>query len=176
VDSFESPKALEAIRKTEPDLFVFAGGAILRAPLLVIPRLGTLNAHMGLLPFYRGMNVAEWACFHGDQQGCSVHLIDPGIDTGDILVARPIGIDGIRSISALRAKIDEAQMALLGDVVQYVTRVGSLPPRRSQAADEGRQFFRMHGELLELLERDLASGDAEAGRLEESEPVVSLSR
>jgi folate-dependent phosphoribosylglycinamide formyltransferase PurN len=176
VDSFESPKALEAIRKTEPDLFVFAGGAILRAPLLAIPRLGTLNAHMGLLPFYRGMNVAEWACFHGDQQGCSVHLIDPGIDTGDILVARPIGIDGIRSISALRAKIDEAQMALLGDVVQYVTRVGSLPPRRSQAADEGRQFFRMHGELLELLERDLASGDAEAGRLEESEPVVSLSR
>jgi folate-dependent phosphoribosylglycinamide formyltransferase PurN len=176
VDSFESPAALEAIGKTAPDLFVFAGGAILRAPLLAIPHLGTLNAHMGLLPFYRGMNVAEWACFHGDDVGCSVHLIDPGIDTGDILVVRRVETDGVRSVSALRARVDETQMALLSDVVQYVVRSGVLPPGRSQTPDEGRQFFRMHGELLAILERQLASNDSEAARIPEGEPAVSVWR
>lgn len=158
VDSFDSPDALQAIRDLKPDLFVFAGGAILRGPLLAIPRLGTLNAHMGLLPFYRGMNVAEWACFHGDAVGCTVHLIDPGIDTGEILCVRPVPIDGARSVAALRDAVDDAQMTLLGEVVGYVTKTGVLPPGRRQTPVEGRQFFRMHQELVERLEAELTSG------------------
>jgi folate-dependent phosphoribosylglycinamide formyltransferase PurN len=160
VDSFDSVEALDAIKRVQPDLFVFAGGAILRAPLLAIPRLGTLNAHMGVLPFYRGMNVAEWACFHGDIVGCSVHLIDPGIDTGDILCVRPVSTVGARSVAAVRDRVDETQLQLLGEVVRYVVSTGTLPPRRSQTASEGRQFFRMHGDLVEVLERELSIGDA----------------
>jgi hypothetical protein len=110
-----------------------------------------------MLPFYRGMNVAEWACFHGDPVGCSVHLIDPGIDTGDILCVRAVPAAGIRS-----AAVDEAQIAVLGEVVRYITATGMLPPRRPQAPAEGRQFFRMHGDLLAVLERELASGEAPA--------------
>ena len=176
VDSLESPQALDAIRALQPDLFVFAGGAILRAPLLAIPRLGTLNAHMGLLPFYRGMNVAEWACFHGDRVGCSVHLIDAGIDTGDIICARPVPTEGARSIPALRARVDEEQVALLGEVVRYVTASGALPPRRPQAAGEGRQFFRMHDDLLAMLERELASGDTTPVGVNDRMAAVSVSR
>ena len=54
VDSLDSRAALDAIAQLRPDLFVFAGGAILRAPLLAIPKLGTLNAHMGILSFIAG--------------------------------------------------------------------------------------------------------------------------
>jgi folate-dependent phosphoribosylglycinamide formyltransferase PurN len=160
VDSFDSPHALDAIKRLQPDLFVFAGGAILRAPLLALPRLGPLNAHMGLLPFYRGMNVAEWACFHGDLVGCSVHLIDPGIDTGDIICVRPVSTENARGIAAVRDRVDEAQLQLLGEVVRYVASVGTLPPRRSQTPAEGRQFFRMHSALLDIVERELASGES----------------
>jgi folate-dependent phosphoribosylglycinamide formyltransferase PurN len=175
VDSLESPEALEAIAKLRPDLFVFAGGAILRAPLLSIPRLGTLNAHMGLLPFYRGMNVAEWAAFHGDPVGCSVHLIDRGIDTGDILCVRPVALDGIRTVTALRDRVDESQMALLSETVRFVVRTGTLPPGRSQAPGEGRQFFRMHGDLLQALERELSS-TAPASEPGEALSALSVSR
>jgi folate-dependent phosphoribosylglycinamide formyltransferase PurN len=160
LDSFESPEALGALARLHPDLFVFAGGPILRAALLSIPRLGTVNAHMGLLPFYRGMNVAEWARFHGDTVGCSVHLMDPGIDTGDILCTRPVETTGVRTVAELRHKVGEAQLDLLRDTVRYVARTGALPPRRWQSVDEGRQFFSMHPELLELLERELESSAA----------------
>jgi folate-dependent phosphoribosylglycinamide formyltransferase PurN len=159
VDSLDSGPALDAIRKLQPDLCVFAGGGILRAPLLAIPRLGTLNAHMGLLPFYRGMNVAEWARFHGDPVGCSVHLIDSGIDTGDILCVRHVSTAGARSIEQLRRLVDQAQIILLGEVVRYVISSGTLPPGRAQSRNEGRQFFRMHRDLADLLERELAAGN-----------------
>jgi folate-dependent phosphoribosylglycinamide formyltransferase PurN/rhamnogalacturonyl hydrolase YesR len=172
VDSFHSESGLRAITALEPDLFVFAGGAILRAPLLAIPRLGTLNAHMGILPFYRGMNVAEWAFFHGDVVGCSVHLIDAGIDTGDIVCVRPVSIDGVRSVAELRDRVDDAQMSLLGEVVRYVTSVGQLPPLRRQSAAEGRQYFRMHHALRSLLERELASWPGD--RASQAESALSV--
>jgi methionyl-tRNA formyltransferase len=158
VDSLESADALEKIRALTPDLFVFAGGAILRRPLLAIPRLGTLNAHMGLLPCYRGMNVVEWACFNGDPIGCSVHQIDPGIDTGDILCIRTVSVDGVRSVAELRRRVDDAQLALLGEVVQFVSASGALPPARRQTPAEGRQYFRMHDDLIRLLEHELETG------------------
>jgi folate-dependent phosphoribosylglycinamide formyltransferase PurN len=176
VASLESPQALDAIRALQPDLFVFAGGAILRGPLLALPRLGTLNAHMGLLPFYRGMNVAEWAAFHGDPVGCSVHLIDPGIDTGDILCVREVSTDGLKSVSALRSAVDDAQVTLLGEVFRYVAASGALPPRRAQAPAEGRQFFRMHPDLVARLERELASGLSSPAAVPEALAVAGASR
>jgi folate-dependent phosphoribosylglycinamide formyltransferase PurN len=170
VDSLDSADTLERIRALTPDVFVFAGGAILRRPLLEIPRLGTLNAHMGLLPFYRGMNVVEWASFHGDPIGCSVHQIDPGIDTGDILCIRSVSVDGARSVAELRQRVDDAQLALLGEVVRFVIASGALPPARSQSPAEGRQYFRMHDELIRLLERELETG----GRVPAQEPELRL--
>jgi folate-dependent phosphoribosylglycinamide formyltransferase PurN len=174
VDALDTPEALGKISALEPDLFVFAGGAILREPLLKIPRLGTLNAHMGLLPFYRGMNVVEWACFHGDAVGCSVHLIDTGIDTGDILCVRPVPFRGVHSVYALRERVDAAQMELLGEVVRYVTVSGQLPPRRRQSPDEGRQFFRMHHELVRLVEQELASDLVTRDHTGPSEPQPAV--
>src|SRR4029079_17384318 len=48
--------SLAAVRALQPDLAVYAASEILRRSLLEVPCLGTLNAHMGLLPRYRGMN------------------------------------------------------------------------------------------------------------------------
>jgi len=157
VESLETPRALEALRKLKPDLAIHAGAGILRKPVLAIPRLGTLNAHMGILPAYRGMNVAEWAAFNGGPVGCTVHLIDPGIDTGDILCARQVDLEGISSIAQLRAAVDREQIALLGEAVQYATNLGALPPQVAQEKQQGRQFFVMHADLRKILEEKLQS-------------------
>jgi folate-dependent phosphoribosylglycinamide formyltransferase PurN len=157
VETLTSPAALEAVAALSPDLLVHAGAGIIRLPLLRLSRLGMVNAHMGLLPFYRGMNVTEWAAFNGDPIGCTVHLIDQGIDTGDIVVVHPVDACGATDIASLRASVDAAQVELLGEVVGYVAAMGELPPCRSQRAEEGRQFFAMHGELAKQLEIELAS-------------------
>lgn len=162
VGPLDSDEAAAAIGSLRPDLAIYAGAGILRAPILRIPRLGTLNAHMGLLPQYRGMNVAEWARFHGDPVGCSVHLIDPGIDTGDILCVRAVDTRRARSIRELRDIVDEAQIALLGEVVRWILATGELPPRRPQRPDEGLQFFRMHAAIAAVLEAELSAEAAGA--------------
>jgi len=148
----DSEDAIRAVRALEPDVAIHAGAGILRSEILAVPRLGTLNAHMGILPRQRGMNVSEWARLLGEPVGCSVHLIDPGIDTGEIVCCRTVPIAGARSIAELRALVNEAQIALLGEVVRYVCETGKLPPRRAQRAEEGRQYFVMHPELRAVLE------------------------
>src|SRR5262249_55675223 len=82
----------ETLQSWQVDLLILAGAPILRAPILAIPRLGTLNAHHGALPRFRGMNVIEWAVLEGFAPALSVHFVDPGVDTGDIIVTEPVSL------------------------------------------------------------------------------------
>jgi hypothetical protein len=143
---------------TAPDVQVAAGCGILRAPALAAARLGTLNAHMGILPRYRGMNVAEWAALEGGRVGITVHLVDTGIDTGDLLLVRTVDVAGCDSIAALRARVDAAQLEALAATLAYVAASGELPRRYPQPRDLGRQYFPMHADLKAILERKLARG------------------
>ncbi len=152
-----SEEAVAAVRSLGPDLAIHAGAGILRAGVLAIPRLGTLNAHMGQLPHYRGMNVAEWAAWERAPVGPTVHLIDAGIDTGAVLALGRVDTQTARSIAELRQRVDESQMALLGQVLQYALATGQLPPAWPQPADSGRQYFRMHADLAALVEAELAA-------------------
>ena len=155
VDSINSDEAISSLREHEIDLFVYAGAGILRKRLIEAARLGVLNAHMGMLPGYRGMNVTEWAAWNGDPVGCSVHLIDSGIDTGDILLVREVDVSGAGNVDAMRDVVDKNQVELLGEVVRYVVSTGELPPRRAQAAEEGLQYYRMHPDLVNKLNQRL---------------------
>ncbi len=156
VDSLNSPEAVNLVREKQIDLCIYAGAGIMRKEIIAAAPLGLLNAHMGILPGYRGMNVTEWAAWNGDPVGCTVHLIDTGIDTGDILVTRAVDVSRAGDIAELRKLVDASQIELLGEVVQYILSEGHLPPRRSQTAPEGLQYFRMHPALVEKLNSRLA--------------------
>jgi folate-dependent phosphoribosylglycinamide formyltransferase PurN len=156
VASLASPEGVAALASLRPDVAVHAGAGILRATTLAVPRLGTLNAHMGTLPAVRGMNATEWAIFCKMPVGCTVHLIDPGIDTGDILCTKTVDVSSARNLAAARLLVDRAQILLLGDVVRYVTRTGELPPRHAQRPDEGRQFHPMHPVLRAAMDEEMS--------------------
>lgn len=156
VGSLTSKEAVRAVEALAPDIAVHAGAGILRKEILDVPRLGTLNAHMGLLPYHRGVNVTEWALFNGEEAGCSVHLIDPGIDTGRILCTRKVDVSGAASVADARKLVDDAQVALLGEVVAFAAKTGALPSGYNQTAGEGVQFFTMHEDLKAVLEADLS--------------------
>ncbi len=106
VESINSSRALEAVRRAQPVVAIAAGAGILRSPMLRVPRLGTLNAHMGILPFHRGMNVAEWAALEGRTVGCSVFWLDEGIDTGPLIATVDVDVSSCRSIDELRDRVD----------------------------------------------------------------------
>jgi len=89
----------EAFRTTLRDFDVdlnvsMSFNQILKRPTLELAPKGFINCHAGALPFYRGRNVLNWVLINGEERfGVTVHHIDEGIDTGDIIEQRfaPIG-------------------------------------------------------------------------------------
>jgi methionyl-tRNA formyltransferase len=60
---------------------------IFKKEIINQPPQGIINCHAGKLPFYRGRNILNWALINDEKEfGITVHYVDEGIDTGDILV------------------------------------------------------------------------------------------
>jgi methionyl-tRNA formyltransferase len=78
---------LKVMDRYEPDLLVsMSFNQILRKDIIDYARLGFINCHAGALPFYRGRNPLNWALINGESSfGITVHYVDEGIDTGDIV-------------------------------------------------------------------------------------------
>lgn len=150
------PELLEELRALAPDLIVLAGADIVPAPLLELPPLGAINPHYGLLPGYRGMNVAEWSVFCNEPVGVTVHYVDPGIDTGDILEREPVAVEPGDTLLSIRAKQQKLAQRLLLRAVERID--AGTAERMPQALEEGRQFYRMHPALRQAVARSLESG------------------
>lgn len=65
VQDVNSEETRRALSDLNVDLMILGGAPIVKAPILQVPRIGTLNAHQGALPQLRGMNVIEWALLEG---------------------------------------------------------------------------------------------------------------
>ena len=78
---------LELIQQLHADVIcVVTMNQLLKPELFTVPPLGAINVHPSLLPQYRGPNPLFWQYYYGDlHAGVSVHQIDVGADTGDIL-------------------------------------------------------------------------------------------
>ena len=153
VESINSVGAVSAVQNGEVDVLVNCGGGIFRRPIIAAPRIGILNAHMGALPQFRGMNTLEWSIFQGKTIGVTVHFIDRHIDTGDILSFRTIPMNEEDTIDVLRAKSFAVNVALLAECVD--TLAGNSASRVRQDPQEGLQYFVMHPRLKELTGRRL---------------------
>jgi len=103
------------IQSLEPDLFVAAGYALLlRAPLLALPSLMAVNFHASLLPDYRGKHPIFWALRNGERWvGLSVHVMDRGIDTGDLIYQVKIQTRQDDSVASLYERIMERSVPLV---------------------------------------------------------------
>ncbi len=84
-------KLRDLLEPYAPDvLVVTAYGRILPPEVLSLPPLGVLNGHASLLPKYRGAAPVQWAIARGETvTGVTVMQMDEGLDTGDVLLARP---------------------------------------------------------------------------------------
>ena len=60
---------------------------IFRKDIINLTRIGIINCHAGKLPFYRGRNILNWVLINDEKEfGITVHFVDEGIDTGDIIL------------------------------------------------------------------------------------------
>ena len=83
-------QTLQFVRELEPHFLVSAYfSQILKPAIIELPRYGVLNLHPGWLPTYRGAMAYFWVLHNRSERGgVSVHWIDEGIDTGEVLEQR----------------------------------------------------------------------------------------
>jgi folate-dependent phosphoribosylglycinamide formyltransferase PurN len=87
VSSINSEETKEILQKYNPDAVVVNGTCIIKKDIIESIEAEFINTHVGITPKYRGVHGGYWALTQGDVENCgvTVHLIDTGIDTGDIL-------------------------------------------------------------------------------------------
>lgn len=95
VENINEHKAVTFLKDLKPDIVCVNGTNLLRKPVLeLVPsfRFGVINLHTGLSPYSRGGNCNLYMLLEGHPElvGLTVHHIDPGVDSGDIIIsARP---------------------------------------------------------------------------------------
>ena len=106
------------------DLVVLAGFMKLVGPdfLGAFPDR-VLNAHPSLLPAFPGMHAPADALAHGVKlTGCTVFLVDGGVDAGSIVAQRAVPVHEDDDAASLHERIKVAERTLLVDVVAAMTR------------------------------------------------------
>jgi len=150
VASHDSAECTDLLRSLEPDLFILLDCGIIRQSILAIPRLGTLNAHYGKLPKYRGVSVTSWALLDGDRPAVSVYFVDEGIDTGPILAVREVPLKPKFEIADVREESGAVAADLLIETIDALER--GTAHAITQAPTEGLQYFEIHPRLRALAE------------------------
>jgi methionyl-tRNA formyltransferase len=95
--SLKRPEVKREFEDLDADLGVLAYVTQIVPPSVFgVPRLGSICFHPSILPKYRGGSAIPWQIIKGETRGgVTVFWVDPGIDTGPILLQReaPIGPD-----------------------------------------------------------------------------------
>ncbi len=109
-----------------PDLVVSAGFMKLLGPRFLSAYCGrVLNTHPALLPAFPGAHgVAEALAYGVKLTGCTVHLVDAGVDTGPILAQQAVPVLADDDEGTLHERIKVVERQLLVDVVAAVVTGG----------------------------------------------------
>jgi methionyl-tRNA formyltransferase len=87
VPSVNAPECIEHLQRLRPRAVLVVGTRIIAREVLRSIDAPFINYHAGITPKYRGVHGGYWATSEGDlgNFGVTVHLVDDGIDTGDVL-------------------------------------------------------------------------------------------
>lgn len=110
---------VKLLRDTGVELVVLAGFMrVLKEPMLnAFPRR-IINLHPSLLPKYPGVEAWKQAFDAGEKMtGCSVHYVDEGIDSGEVIAQRKVPVMPGDTPETLHARIQVAERALYPEVI-----------------------------------------------------------
>lgn len=94
VSSVNSQQTIELLKSLKPDLIIVNGTRIISKKVLSAVECPFINTHAGITPKYRGVHGSYWALVNNDAEnnGVTVHFVDEGIDTGNIIYQENISV------------------------------------------------------------------------------------
>jgi methionyl-tRNA formyltransferase len=134
------PAFVTAMQALQPDwLFSCYYRAMLKQPLLDLPRLGALNLHGSLLPRYRGRCPLNWVLVHGEiETGITLHYMEAKADRGDIVAQKVIPITPEDTAVTLLARMTAAAGEMFRE--SYPRLRSGQAVRRPQEHDQASYF------------------------------------
>lgn len=92
VHSVNHPSCIDSLLRLQPDIVIVNGTRIISQSILNTINAKFINTHVGITPKYRGVHGGYWALAHNDKENCGVtiHFVDKGIDTGEIIYQKQI--------------------------------------------------------------------------------------
>jgi methionyl-tRNA formyltransferase len=113
---------------------VVAFGQILPKPVLDAPRRGSINVHASVLPRYRGAAPIAWAIMRGETEtGITTFQMDPGMDTGDVLLTARTPIEPEETAGELAERLSRLGARVLLDTLAQLDRLTPVPQRHEDA-------------------------------------------
>jgi methionyl-tRNA formyltransferase len=156
VTDHNAADTVQLIERHRADLLILGGCRILREPVLSTARIAVLNAHPGKLPEYKGVDVVAWAIYNGHQPFVTVHCVNAGVDTGDIVSQGEVSLDASDSLATLRNKCEHLAGELMADAVRVIAEKGQVVST-PQPPSASKQYYRMPRKLLRKAENMLRS-------------------
>ena len=82
VDDVNSNDFVELLTSLQLDLVVAQSSRIIKVPVFNIPRVGILNCHTAILPYFRGCSCLEWSIYNDRPIGATCHFMIRKVDSG----------------------------------------------------------------------------------------------
>ena len=109
----DRPDVLEAVRGLRPDIgvSVYFGYIVRRSFLDCLPQ-GCLNVHPAYLPYNRGAYPNVWGIVDRTPVGATIHYMDEGVDTGDVVDQVEVPVDPTDTGGTLYRRLEQACVEL----------------------------------------------------------------
>jgi methionyl-tRNA formyltransferase len=109
IHDFKSNDYAKKLKLLSPDIIAICHfQKLLPKSIISTAKIAVINLHPSLLPKYRGMSPQHWPLINGDSKtGISIHLVDEGTDTGDIILQEEIEIRENDYVSDLQERFKE---------------------------------------------------------------------
>ena len=112
-NQLRDPDTIAKLRELRADIGISAFfGFILKPEVIKLFPQGCINIHPALLPYNRGWHTNVWPIIKGSPAGVTIHYIDPGVDTGDIIAQRRISVEPTETGGSLHEKTIRGEVDL----------------------------------------------------------------
>lgn len=132
---------VQDIKTLKPDCVVSHGYRFILKQN-VLDMAPAINCHIAMLPWNRGADPNFWSWYEDTPKGVSIHRIDSGIDTGDILAQAEVSFDGSETLGSSYAVLQSAMAALFSKTWPSIRdgHMRATPQRETGSFHYARQF------------------------------------
>lgn len=130
---------------------------ILKREILNLPKYEAINLHMAPLPDYRGCNQFTFAIINKEKEfGTTLHIMDEGVDSGDILYEKRFGIDSNIVVGDLYKLTEKKSVELFEENIDNIINLDYKPISQDKLIESRSLHYYERKDIYDIKELNLS--------------------